>query len=673
MLCGLGRKAVRFAPFVVVLGFLGALAGCLDTTPVSKILVSIEVTPSTAQTAVGTTTQFAATGTFGDDSERDVTAEVTWSSTDAAAATISNTAGSQGLATAAAVGTTTIVATSGSVTAGATLTVTPVELVSIEVTPAASSVANGVTLQFTATGVYSDHSTQDLTAQATWASSNTIAAAVSNLPGSIGLATATGVGTTSISATSGPVIGSTTLTVTSAVLVSIEVTPATLSIANGVTQQFTATGVFSDHSTQDLTAQVTWASSNTAAAAVSNDAGSIGLATATGVGTTTISATSGGVSGSTTLTVTPTVLVSIEVTPADPSIANGVTQQFTATGVFSDHSTQDLTAQITWGSSDGAVATVSNTAGSNGLATTTGVGTTTIDATSFTAISGVVIGSTTLTVTAAELVSIEVTPADPSVANGLTQQFTATGLYTDGSTQDLTTQLTWASSDSAVATVSNAAGSNGLATTAGTGATTITATSGEVTASTTLTVTSAELVSIEVAPADPSVANGLTQQFTATGLYTDGSTQGLTTQLTWASSDSTVATVSNAAGSNGLATTAGTGATTITATSGEVTASTTLTVTSAELVSIEVAPADPSVANGLTQQFTATGLYTDGSTQDLTVQVTWSSSDSTVATVSNAAGSNGLATTAGVGTTTIDATGGEVSGSTTLNVTPATP
>ena len=109
------------------------------------------------------------------------------------------------------------------------------------------------------------------------------------------------------------------------------------------------------------------------------------------------------------------------------------------------------------------------------------------------------------------------------------------------------------------------------------------------------------------------------------------------------------------------------------ATSGDVTGATTLTVTDATLVSIEVSPATPSLANGLTQQFTATGLYTDNSTQDLTTQVTWASSDSAVATVSNAAGSKGLASAAGVGSTTVSATSGDVTGSTTLTVTPASP
>ena len=169
-----------------------------------------------------------------------------------------------------------------------------------------------------------------------------------------------------------------------------------------------------------------------------------------------------------------------------------------------------------------------------------------------------------------------------------------------------------------------------------------------------------------VTPADASIADGTTQEFTATGLYTDGSTQDLTTEVTWFSSDEAVATVSNADDSKGLATAVGAGSTTVSATSGGVTGDTTLTVT-ATLVSIAVTPAAPSIANGLTQQFTATGLYSDGSTQDLTTEATWASSDEAVATVSN----TGLATAVSVGSTTVSATSGAVSGNATLTVIPA--
>jgi hypothetical protein len=92
-------------------------------------------------------------------------------------------------------------------------------------------------------------------------------------------------------------------------------------------------------------------------------------------------------------------------------------------------------------------------------------------------------------VTAATLVSIAITPTNPSIAKGTTQQFTATGTYTDSTTQNLTTAVTWGSSTTAVGTISNAAGSKGLASAIAAGSTTITAISGSKSGTTTLTVT----------------------------------------------------------------------------------------------------------------------------------------------------------------------------------------
>src|SRR6266699_4409012 len=180
----------------------------------------------------------------------------------------------------------------------------------------------------------------------------------------------------------------------------------------------------------------------------------------------------------------------------------------------------------------------------------------------------------------ATLVSIGVTPANPNLPQGLTRQFTATGTYSDFTTQDLTTQVTWSSSGAAVATISNAGGSQGLATSVAAGTTTITATLGGVSGSTTLTVTAAILSTITVTPTTPSIANGTTWQFTATGTYSDFTTQDLTTQVTWSSSNTAVATINNAGGSQGLATSvAAGGPITITATLGSVSCTTTNTCT----------------------------------------------------------------------------------------------
>src|SRR5215831_5145487 len=196
------------------------------------------------------------------------------------------------------------------------------------------------------------------------------------------------------------------------------------------------------------------------------------------------------------------------------------------------------------------------------------------------------------------LASISVSPANPAVPLGLKQQFTATGNYTDGSTQNLTGTVGWASGSPAVATISAA----GLATTLGVGSTNITASSGSVTGSAALTVSAPAVVSIIVTPANPSVAAGLTQQFAATGTFTDGGTQNITNSVNWSSSNTAAATI-NAAG---LAGTVAQGATTIQAVSGTVTGSTTLTVIAPALVSIAVTPSNASAFLCATQDLAAT-------------------------------------------------------------------
>jgi len=178
----------------------------------------------------------------------------------------------------------------------------------------------------------------------------------------------------------------------------------------------------------------------------------------------------------------------------------------------------------------------------------------------------------------ASIVSITVAPSSPASSLSTIRQFTAMGKYSNNSFGDLTAAVTWSSSHTAVASISNTAGSNGLATALTPGTTTITATSGNITGSTVLTVNSETLVSLVIAPQSPSIDVGTTKQFTVSGTYTDATTQ-TPSLVTWSSSSTPVATIST----TGLATSHATGTTVITASSGTVADSTTLTVTLASL------------------------------------------------------------------------------------------
>src|SRR5664280_1240945 len=175
------------------------------------------------------------------------------------------------------------------------------------------------------------------------------------------------------------------------------------------------------------------------------------------------------------------------------------------------------------------------------------------------------------------------------------------------------------------------------------------------------------LSSITVTPVNPSIALGATEQFIAMGTYSDHTSQVITTSVAWKSDTATVATID----STGLATAVSAGSVTITASSGSISGSTTLKVVT--ITSIAVTPVTPSIALGATEQFIATGILSDNTTQVLTALANWSSSDTTIATISNTSGSNGLVTSFAAGTTTITATWNGFSDSTVLTVLTVTP
>src|SRR6185503_14348596 len=205
---------------------------------------------------------------------------------------------------------------------------------------------------------------------------------------------------------------------------------------------------------------------------------------------------------------------------------------------------------------------------------------------------GAIQGTASLSITVAvvNLNAIAVSPAASSIPVNTSQQFTATGTYSDGTSRELTALVTWASSAGGIATIDV----NGMAAGVAAGTTNISATLGAVTSSTTLTVNAPAIASIAVTPVGLTLGIGIHQQYTATAIYTDGSSQDLSSAVTWSSSTTSVATVDN----TGLATTVAAGTTTITASVGTFSDTSTLTVVPANLISIQVTPANPSIALG---------------------------------------------------------------------------
>ena len=152
----------------------------------------------------------------------------------------------------------------------------------------------------------------------------------------------------------------------------------------------------------------------------------------------------------------------------------GKQYQFTLAATFSDGSTGFLTNSATWSSSSPSVATVIA-----GLATSMGYGTTTITATV-----GGQLTTASLTVAEPPLSSITVAPSTVTVYQGTAIQLTATGEYADGSSVDVTSTVTWKSSNTSAATVS----AGGLVQSVGLGSATISATIQSITGASLLTV-----------------------------------------------------------------------------------------------------------------------------------------------------------------------------------------
>jgi hypothetical protein len=487
-------------------------------------LNSITVTPNPASVAAGLTQQFTATGNYSDGSMKNITASATWSSSSLAVATINAGGLASGVARGGPV---TITAALGGVSGTAQLAVTLPVLQTITVSPSSASIAAGLTRQFTAMGTYSDGSMQTLTASATWTSSNTSVATIAS--GGLATGVAAG-GPATITAAQNGISGTAQLTVTVPVLQSIAVSPASTSIAAGLTRQFAAMGHYSDASMQDITSTVTWSSSDTGIATISNRATTAGLARGlTAGGPVTITAALGAISGTAQLTVTAPLLISINLAPANPVVIAGSNQQFTATGNYTN-GPHDITGSVTWASSNTAVATINT----SGLASARSSGSSTISAHS-----GGVSGSTTMTVVT--LQSVAIAPVSMTIFAGSTLQFTATGHYSDGSVMNVTSSAKWTSSKPTTASIS----STGLAMGLINGATTITAAYDGFSAATTLTVNAVLLQSIVISPTSVTIPAGGKVQFYATGYYNNGSVQDLTALASWSANPKWLASINS--------------------------------------------------------------------------------------------------------------------------------
>jgi uncharacterized protein YjdB len=349
-----------------------------------------------------------------------------------------------------------------------------------------------------------------------------------------------------------------------------------------------------------------------------------GLVKAISIGNVTITATTldGNMTAICNITVNPINVTGISISPSSTSLVVNGTQQLTATISPYNATNQN----VTWSSSNTAVATIST----NGLVNGISVGTATITVTTE---DGNKTATCEVTVNPIAVTGVSVNPTSASLVINGTQQLTATVSPSNATNQN----VSWSSSNAAVATVS--IGGMVKAISVGTATITVTTQDGNKTANCIVTVNPVAVTGVSVSPSSALLIINGTQQFTATVLPTNATNQN----VTWSSSNTTVATVST--GGMVKAISVGTATITVTTEDGNKTATCEVTVNPIAVTGVSVNPTSASFVINGTQQLTATLSPANATNQN----ISWSSSNTAVATVST----GGLVKAISVGTAAI--------------------
>jgi uncharacterized protein YjdB len=397
---------------------------------------------------------------------------------------------------------------------------------------------------------------------------------------------------------------------------------------------------------------VSWFTSSGSVASVTDS----GMISAVAPGTAVVSAVSEGVSGQATMAVlppppTPVATVTVAVTPS----ALVVGQTATATATLADSTGNLLSGRVvTWSSSNTTVATVD----AAGSVSAKAAGSAMIQATSESKTS-----ASSLSVSAPApipVASVSVSPPTASLLVGATVQLSAT--TRDGNNNVLTGRvISWSSANTGIARVST----SGLVTAVAAGSVSVTASSEGQVGSSVITVTApapVPVASVTVAPTSSSLLVGATVQLSAT--TRDASNNVLTGRVvTWSSSNSSIASVN----SSGLVTAVAAGSATITGTSETKTGTSAITVTApapAPVATVSVSPPSSSLLVGATVQLSATTR--DAGNNVLTGRViTWSSANTSIASVN----STGVVTAVALGAIQVTATSEGKTGSSSITVT----
>jgi parallel beta-helix repeat protein len=548
-------------------------------TPLDHIVIS----PATATIAAGATRAYTAQAFDTSGNSFDATASTSF--------TIAPDGSCTGnVCTATTAGPHTVTGNDVGFTSTASLTVTAGPLDHLVLTPSSATINAGGSQAYTAEGRDQyDNTLGDVTATTTFSISPNGSCTGASCTASVS-------GAHTVTGTKSGKTGTATLQVSAGTIDHIVISPASATIAAGGSQSYTAQGFDSaGNPVGDVTAFTTFSISP-------NGTCTGASCTATAAGAHTVTGNDGGKTSTASLTVNPGPLDHLALTPASATVAAGAAQVYTAQGRDQyDNSLGDVTASTTFSIAP------------NGSCTAASCSATTAGAHTVTGTSGGKTGTASLTVTAAALDHLVLSPASATITAGGSQVYTAEGRdQYDNSLGDVTASTTFS-----IAPDGSCAGATCTASTAG--AHTVTGTKSGKTGTASLQVNPAVVDHIVISPSSATIGAGGSQAYTAEGFDAANNSLGDVTAFTTFS----IAPSGACVGASCTATAAG--AYTVTGNDGGKTSTASLTVTAGPLDHLALSPASATISSGGSQAYTADGRdQYDNSLGDVTGSTTFS-------------------------------------------------
>ena len=607
----------------------------------SSLLDHLEITPASQTIPVGHKGRLQVRAVYTDGKAVDINQQAIWSVSDGNIASVDNTDAHSGVVLGIGVGEVTVTASYQGQIATNITKVTAATLTSVSISPATTTLPAGASQQYHLIALFSDGSSKNVSSETAWQSSDINTASIDNS----GLALAQQIGGTTITGSYDGMTASANLTVTNPALQAIQITPVEPSRPLHSKGQFTAIAFYANGDTSDITQQATWASSAPFVISIYTSGSLAGGVSADKLGSSDISVSFSGLTSTTTATVTNLLITKLILTPVEADVPVGSSQQYHLFALYSDGSSENITAFASFQSSDSNSTSIDE----NGLAT---VHYDSGDEITITATYSSESATATIHVTSALLDRLEITPATQTIAVGNKSRLQVRAFYSDGKIIDLNRQATWSLDDYNIASVGNDSDDHaGVVLGLSAGTVTVTASYQGKTATNTTHVSAATLDHVVINPANETVPVGISLKYQMFAIYSDSSSIDVTSSTSWQSTDSSIAIINN----QGLANAKNTGATDIKGTYQEISASAPLTVVGATITAIQITPAVSDVAVGSQINFTAIASFSDNTTRDITTHATWLSNDAAVVSIITVGANGGQASALNAGSTEITA------------------